>query len=80
MTLQLGHTIVHSRDGEAGARWFAGLCWADPLAHHPGEINHHDSGRGVYFQSPDGHWLEITTVPYGGQAVALGPLRAGLTA
>ena len=40
--------------------------WADPRQHHPGEINHHDGGRGLYWADPDGHWLEIITVPYGG--------------
>ena len=40
--------------------------FADPHAHRPGEINHHDDGRGVYFPDPDGHWLEIITRPYGG--------------
>jgi catechol 2,3-dioxygenase-like lactoylglutathione lyase family enzyme len=39
--------------------------WADPHAQHPGEINHHDGGRGVYFPDPDGHFLEILTRPYG---------------
>lgn len=39
--------------------------WADPRAQQPGEINHHDGGRGVYFQDPDGHYLEIITRPYG---------------
>ncbi|CAM5727762.1 VOC family protein [Mycolicibacterium aubagnense] len=39
--------------------------WADPRAQHPGEINHHDGGRGVYFQDPSGHYLEIITRPYG---------------
>ena len=39
--------------------------WADPHRHHPGEINHHDGGRGVYFLSNDGHFLEIITRPYG---------------
>jgi catechol 2,3-dioxygenase-like lactoylglutathione lyase family enzyme len=40
--------------------------YADPHGHQPGEINHHDGGRGVYWADPDGHWLEIITVPYGG--------------
>lgn len=39
--------------------------WADPRQRHPGEINHHDDGRGVYFLSNDGHYLEIITRPYG---------------
>ena len=40
--------------------------WADPGQQQPGRINHHDGGRGVYWADPDGHWLEIITVPYGG--------------
>ena len=40
--------------------------WADPFEQHPGEINTNDGGRGVYFDDPDGHALEILTVPYGG--------------
>lgn len=42
--------------------------WADPQAKQPGEINHHDGGRGVYFRSPSGHYLEIITRPYGSGA------------
>ena len=40
--------------------------WADPMTSRPGEINHNDGGRGVYFRSNDGHFLEIITRPYGG--------------
>jgi catechol 2,3-dioxygenase-like lactoylglutathione lyase family enzyme len=39
--------------------------WADPAQEQPGEINHHDGGRGVYFEDPDGHLLEVITRPYG---------------
>ena len=39
--------------------------WADPRRARPGEINHHDGGRGVYFRDPAGHYLEIITRPYG---------------
>ncbi|WP_036251813.1 VOC family protein [Methylobacter sp. BBA5.1] len=39
--------------------------WADPGQHQPGQINHRDGGRGVYFEDPDGHLLEILTRPYG---------------
>jgi catechol 2,3-dioxygenase-like lactoylglutathione lyase family enzyme len=39
--------------------------WADPFKKQPGEINHHDGGRGVYFADPDGHLLEVITRPYG---------------
>src|SRR5207249_55958 len=37
--------------------------WADPHQQQPGEINHHDGGRGVYFQDPDGHLIELITRP-----------------
>jgi catechol 2,3-dioxygenase-like lactoylglutathione lyase family enzyme len=40
--------------------------WADPGQKRPGEINHNDGGRGVYWLDPNGHVLEIITVPYGG--------------
>lgn len=40
--------------------------WADPAQRRPGEINTADGGRGVYWQDPDGHFLEIITRPYGG--------------
>lgn len=41
---------------------------ADPGGRRPGEINHHDGGRGVYWDDPDGHRLEIITRPYGSGA------------
>ena len=127
MAVELNHTIVAARDGEAAARWFADVFglpapttfahfwqvrtangvdldfdtygpdgefttthyaflvseedfdaifgrvkqrgadfWADPFRNEPGAINRHDGGRGVYFANPDGHLLEIITVPYGG--------------
>jgi catechol 2,3-dioxygenase-like lactoylglutathione lyase family enzyme len=40
--------------------------WADPFHQREGEINTHDGGRGLYWEDPDGHNLEIITVPYGG--------------
>ncbi|MCI2420784.1 VOC family protein [Saccharopolyspora sp. K220] len=39
--------------------------WADPAHQEPGRINTRDGGRGVYFDDPDGHILEILTRPYG---------------
>lgn len=125
MAIKLNHTIVHSKDPEAAAAWFAGLFglpaperfgpfhdvqvandvtlafldagdmevqtqhyaflvsepefdqifgrvkgrrmkyWADPGMRQEGTINHHFGGRGVYFQDPSGHLLEIITRPYG---------------
>ena len=44
--------------------------WADPHQQLPGEINRDDGGRGVYFEDPDGHLLELITVPYGGGPLA----------
>jgi len=38
--------------------------WADPGRHRPGEINTSDGGRGVYWEDPSGHFLEIITRPY----------------
>ena len=39
--------------------------WADPFRQRPDEINRNDGGRGVYFEDPDGHLLEVLTRPYG---------------
>jgi catechol 2,3-dioxygenase-like lactoylglutathione lyase family enzyme len=39
--------------------------WADPHKSEPGKINHHFGGRGVYFDDPSGHLLELITRPYG---------------
>ena len=39
--------------------------WADPSRRHPGETNTNDGGRGVYWEEPSGHFLEIITRPYG---------------
>ncbi|MFJ8777224.1 VOC family protein [Streptomyces microflavus] len=40
--------------------------YADPHRKLPGEINHNDGGRGVYFPDPGGHGMELITRPYGG--------------
>jgi catechol 2,3-dioxygenase-like lactoylglutathione lyase family enzyme len=52
---------IHARIRERGLTW-----WADPFGRQPGEINHGDGGRGLYWDAPDGHKLEIITRPYGG--------------
>lgn len=39
--------------------------WADPGRSRPGAINTRDGGRGLYFEDPNGHMLEILTRPYG---------------
>ena len=54
---------IHARLRERGRTW-----WADPFRNRPGEINTNDGGRGLYWEGPDGHWLEIITRPYGSGA------------
>ena len=39
--------------------------WADPYQRQLGRINTRDGGRGVYFEDPSGHLLEILTRPHG---------------
>jgi catechol 2,3-dioxygenase-like lactoylglutathione lyase family enzyme len=39
--------------------------WADPDRTEPGTVNGNDGGRGLYFEDPDGHLLEIITRAYG---------------
>lgn len=51
---------IFNRVKERGLTW-----WADPAKRRPGEINTHYGGRGVYFDDPSGHFLEIITRPYG---------------
>ena len=51
---------IFARIRERGLRY-----WADPFKQRPGEIYHLDGGRGVYFDDPDAHLLEILTRPYG---------------
>jgi catechol 2,3-dioxygenase-like lactoylglutathione lyase family enzyme len=38
--------------------------WADPAKKLAGQHNTHFGGRGVYWEDPDGHFLEIITRPY----------------
>ena len=38
--------------------------WADPGKERPGEIYRLHGGRGVYFDDPDKHFLEVMTQPY----------------
>ncbi|MGH3390103.1 MAG: VOC family protein [Actinomadura sp.] len=45
-----------ARIQEAGINYYA-----DPRGEHPGEINHHHGGRGLYFLDPAGHGMEILT-------------------
>jgi catechol 2,3-dioxygenase-like lactoylglutathione lyase family enzyme len=39
--------------------------WADPYHQRRGQINTHHGGRGLYWDDPNGHILEIITQPYG---------------
>lgn len=39
--------------------------WADPSRRKEGQINTWDGGRGMYWDDPNGHLLEIITRPYG---------------
>lgn len=60
--------LISEAEFDAGMAWIEarGLTiWADPGRHQPGEINRHWGGRGVYFEGPDGHFLELITKPYG---------------
>jgi catechol 2,3-dioxygenase-like lactoylglutathione lyase family enzyme len=58
-------------DDEQWDRTFARIVekgqdyFADPATNERNQINHHDSGRGVYWFDPNGHFLEILTTPYG---------------
>jgi catechol 2,3-dioxygenase-like lactoylglutathione lyase family enzyme len=51
---------IFDRLRERGIRY-----WADPFHREPGQINRWDDGRGVYFDDPNGHLLEVITRPYG---------------
>ncbi|MFJ9037122.1 VOC family protein [Streptomyces sp. NPDC102406] len=51
---------VFRRIEDAGITYYA-----DPHGKRPGEINHHDGGRGVYFMDPSRHGMEVITRPYG---------------
>jgi len=39
--------------------------WADPFHKEPEQINRWDDGRGVYFDDPNGHLIEVITRTYG---------------
>ncbi|WP_350274593.1 VOC family protein [Kribbella sp. HUAS MG21] len=56
---------IHARIVERGLTY-----WADPFHRRESEINTNDGGRGLYWDDPDGHNLEILTVPYGGWPAA----------
>ncbi|QFG22636.1 VOC family protein [Actinomadura sp. WMMB 499] len=52
---------IFARIKESGTRYYA-----NPDKSGEGQINTRDGGRGVYFDDPSGHAMEILTVPYGG--------------
>ena len=37
--------------------------WADPFHTRAQQLNHMNGGRGLYWDSPDGHVLEVLTRP-----------------
>lgn len=69
-TVRMQHYAFLVTDAEFDAAFAriqkAGLTyWAGPHKDQPGQINHHWGGRGVYFEDPNGHLLELITKPYG---------------
>jgi catechol 2,3-dioxygenase-like lactoylglutathione lyase family enzyme len=69
-TVRMQHYAFLVTDAEFDAAFArikkAGLTyWADPHKGQPGKINQHWGGRGVYFEDPNGHLLELITKPYG---------------
>ena len=52
--------VIFGRIRERGLSY-----WADPAHQELSKINTRDGGRGVYFDDPNGHSLEILTRPYG---------------
>ena len=49
-----------ARIRSAGITFYAG-----PAHQRPGEVGHLRGGRGLYFDDPDGHTIEIATQPHG---------------
>ena len=50
---------VFARIEQRGIRY-----WADPGKQRPQELYTHNGGRGLYFDDPDGHLLEVMTRAY----------------
>jgi catechol 2,3-dioxygenase-like lactoylglutathione lyase family enzyme len=71
--VQVGATSLDfvETDGEIAQRHFAFLVSEAEFdaiferSREPGRINRWDDGRGLYFDDPNGHLLEIITRPYG---------------
>jgi catechol 2,3-dioxygenase-like lactoylglutathione lyase family enzyme len=55
--------VIFGRIEQSGLDYYA-----DPAHRYRGRINHNDGGRGIYFDDPNGHNLEIITRPYGSGA------------
>lgn len=69
MPVTLNHTIVNVRDKRVSAKFYADLLGLPepvpgPAKKLTGQHNTHFGGRGVYWEDPDGHFLEIITRPY----------------
>ena len=65
--MHLAFLVTEREFDEAFARILehGGPYWADPGRSQPDRINHHDGGRGVYFNDPNtGVGWEIITRPY----------------
>ncbi|HEY3068259.1 MAG TPA: VOC family protein [Methylomirabilota bacterium] len=62
------HYAFHVSDAEFDAIFARitgrGLPYGSgPFSHTDGRINHRRGGRGFYFEDPNGHLLEVMTVP-----------------
>jgi catechol 2,3-dioxygenase-like lactoylglutathione lyase family enzyme len=62
------HYAFHVGDAEFDAIFDrvkqAGIAFgSEPWSSEDGKLNHWGGGRGFYFKSPDGHLLELMTVP-----------------
>jgi catechol 2,3-dioxygenase-like lactoylglutathione lyase family enzyme len=65
---QGGHYAFHLSDAEFDAIFARvkarGLAYGSgPFSHTDGRINTRRGGRGFYFEDPNGHLLEVMTVP-----------------
>ena len=66
-----GHRACREHSAGRGRIRERGLSyWADPFKRKGGQINTWDDGRGVYFEDPNGHLLEILTRPYGSKGTS----------
>lgn len=67
-TFDSQHYAFHVSDGEFDAIFErvkeAGIAFgSEPWSSDDGKLNNWGGGRGFYFKSPDGHVLELMTVP-----------------